>query len=250
MLPHFTAPHVSFVQVGVTHWFAWHTVPLAQFAPPQSTIPPQPSAISPHFAPTPAHVFFVHDAEPHTLAEPPPPHVWPAAQAPVPVPHVIAPPHPSGYWPQFIPAGHCVSGVHVGLPHCPATPPPPHVVPAAHVPHCRTLPQPSPAGPQVYLSEAHVAPMHLAAPHWLATPPPPHVSPLAHVPVPHVRRLPQPSGTVPQFAFSAAHVVGVQLPPPHWLCTPPPPHVCPVGQEPQLAVTPPQPSLCGPHTPG
>jgi hypothetical protein len=62
--------------------------------------------------------------------------------------------------------------------------------------------------------------------------------------------LPQPSGTDPQFAPSAAHVVGVQLPPPHTLGVPPPPHVWPVGHEPQLGVTPPQPSLCGPHLPG
>jgi hypothetical protein len=147
-----------------------------------------------------------------------------------------------------MPAGHCVSFVHAGLPHAPWTPPPPHVVPTAQVPHCRTVPQPSPAGPHVYMSDAHVAALHIGEPHVNATPPPPHVSVPGHVP--HERRLPQLSGSEPQVAPSAAHVVGVHDPPPHLLGTPPPPHVCPAGQPPQSSVTPPQPSPCLPHAPG
>src|SRR5262249_50232762 len=49
----------------------------------------------------------------------------------------------------------------------------------------------------------------------------------------------------------AAHVLGVQLvPPPHTLGVPPPPHVCGGGHDPQLVVSPPHPSGCGPHLPG
>ena len=110
------------------------------------------------------------------------------------------------------------------------------------------LPQPSPARPQEIPSDVHVAPTHVGVPHLNAAPPPPHVCPFEHVP--QSSRLPQPSGGVPQFAPSAVHVVGVQLPPPHRLAIAPPPHVCPVGQMPQLTVTPPQPSLWGPHAPG
>jgi hypothetical protein len=94
----------------------------------------------------------------------------------------------------------------------------------------------------------HVAGVQVGAPHWYAVPPPPHDFPVAQVP--HASRLPQPSGGVPQLAPSALQVVAVQLPPPHRLATPPPPQVCPLGQDPQLTVTPPQPSLCGPHAPG
>jgi hypothetical protein len=98
-----TVPHVSFVQLGVTHLLVWQTVPFAQLVP-QSSTPPQPSEMSPHWAPATAHVVVAHDAAPHTLADPPPPQVCPVEQ--LPVPHVIAPPQPSGYCPQFAPAWH------------------------------------------------------------------------------------------------------------------------------------------------
>jgi hypothetical protein len=100
----------------------------------------------------------------------------------------------------------------------------------------------------VYPSELHVAPMQLGAPHWNASPPPPHVFPLEHVP--QLSSVPQPSGGVPQSAPTDVQVAGVQLVPPHRLATPPPPQVCPAGQVPQSTVTPPQPSLWGPHAPG
>jgi hypothetical protein len=119
-------------------------LPLAQLEP-QSTMPPQPSEMSPHCAPVEAHVRFVQEAAPHTFAAPPPPQLCPAAHDPV--PHMMAPPHPSGYCPQFMPLGHWVIGVQAGAPHLPGTPPPPHVVPVGQVPQFRGLPQPSPARP-------------------------------------------------------------------------------------------------------
>jgi hypothetical protein len=44
MAPHFTAPHVSGVHAGVTHWLFWQTAPPGHVGP-QSTMPPQPSEI-------------------------------------------------------------------------------------------------------------------------------------------------------------------------------------------------------------
>jgi hypothetical protein len=116
------------------------------------------------------------------------------------------------------------------------------------VPQLSVLPQPSPARPQLIPSELQVAPTQFGAPHWNATPPPPHVCPFEHVP--QLSRLPHPLGGVPQFAPSDVHVAGVQPEPPHRLATPAPPQVCPAGQVPQSTVTPPQPSLWGPHAPG
>jgi hypothetical protein len=49
-----------------------------------------------------------------------------------------------------------VFGVHGGLPHTLALPPPPHVSLLLHVPHWMTPPQPSPIGPQFAFSLAHV----------------------------------------------------------------------------------------------
>jgi len=55
------------------------------------------------------------------------------------------PPQPSAIEPQFIPAGHAASGVHVGAPQTFGVPPPPQIVPFTHapVPQFRTPPQPS-----------------------------------------------------------------------------------------------------------
>jgi hypothetical protein len=71
---------------------------------PQSSTPPQPSAASPHCAPTLAHVFGV---QPHAFASPAPPHVSGARQTP----QLSVPPHPSGIEPQFFPWAVHVVGV-------------------------------------------------------------------------------------------------------------------------------------------
>lgn len=136
-------------------------------------------------------------------------------------------------------------GTQLGAPHWFGTPPPPHVVPTGHGGQVIRFPQPSPVCPHWMPCWAHVSGVHDGAPHLFATPPPPQVCPAGHGP--HVRTFPQPSGTVPHSAPSAAHVLGVQSWPPHWLGTPPPPQVCGYVHSPQLAVTPPQPSLCGPQ---
>ena len=59
-------------------------------------------------------------------------------------PQSILPPQPYGHSPQFLHAGHWLSGTHAGFPHLFATPPPPQVLPGAQGGHVRTLPQPSP----------------------------------------------------------------------------------------------------------
>ena len=88
----------------------------------------------------------------------------------------------------------------------------------------------------------------LGAPHLYAMPPPPQLCGLWQVPQSMVP--PQPLGMVPQVAPIAPQLVGVQLPPPHTPGVPPPPQVWPVPHGLQYGVTPPHPSLCGPHLPG
>jgi len=146
---------------------------------------------------------------PHTFPEPPPPHVVPAGQ--LPVPQGTRPPQPSPTAPQFIPTGHAVSGTHAALP--PQTlpvPPPPQVSGAVHVPQSMVLPQPSPCVPQLTARVAHVAGTHAAVPpQTLGVPPPPHVEGAVHGP--HWITLPQPSPMGPQVAPARAHVRGVQV---------------------------------------
>src|SRR5271170_3893124 len=94
-------------------------------------------------------------AVPHTLAWPPPPHVWGAAQ----VPQLTSPPHPSPAGPQLYPRLAHVFGVQLPpspTPQTLAVPPPPHVAGDAQVPHCRRPPQPSRAGPHARPCAAHV----------------------------------------------------------------------------------------------
>ena len=134
-------------------------------------------------------------------------------------------------------------------PHCPATPPPPHVCGGAHVPQlAMTPPQPSPAGPHITLA-GHACGVHMpdgGVQHCPETPQPPHVWPDGHGLQSGVRP-PQPSAWTPQVFGYAAQVSGTQpVPPPGVPQTPdvpPPPHVWPVGQV-QVVVTPPHPSLC------
>ncbi len=99
--------------------------------------------------------------------------------------------------------------------------------------------------------EAHVSGTQAPAstrPHWLETPPPPHVSGGVHGP--HWITLPQPSPAGPQPRFCCAQVSGTQAPAsgyPHCPAIPPPPHTAGDAQGLQKAVTPPQPSACGPQ---
>jgi hypothetical protein len=76
----------------------------------------------------------------------------------------MLPPQPFGQSPQFLPAGHCVSGVHGGAPHWFATPPPPHVWPAGHVPQLIELPQPSPVWPQPTFCPPQVSALQVGVP--------------------------------------------------------------------------------------
>jgi hypothetical protein len=78
-------------------------------------VPPQPLDTESQFLPAQAAAI-VSGVQPHTLGVPglPPLHVWPAEQPPPIVPHVNVPlPHPLSIVPQFLPAGHAVSGVQV-----------------------------------------------------------------------------------------------------------------------------------------
>jgi hypothetical protein len=101
------------------------------------------------------------------------------------------------------------------------TPPPPQIVPAAHVPQLAMRPpQPSETGPQFLPSSAQVFGTQLLPPspeddeapmpHRLG-PPPPHVWPAAHVPQ-EAMTPPQPSPCAPQFTPRVAQVFGTQPP--------------------------------------
>jgi hypothetical protein len=137
---------------------------------------------------------------PQTLGVPLPPQIEGAGHAP---PQLTVPPHPSAMTPQFIPAGHDVSFVQLGVPHWFATPPPPQIAPPVHfdVPQSMTPPQPSATLPHSF--EPHEATA-------LGTHAPPSAPPSA--------------------------------PPPQTLGVPPPPHFAGSTHAPQSAVTPPQPS--------
>jgi hypothetical protein len=89
--------------------------------------------------------------------------------------------------PQEVPPGQAfaqVNGVHAGLPHTLAVPPPPHVSEPLHVPQLKVPPQPSPTLPQLIavppvpaleqVSGTQGAPPSLS-PQTLGLPPPPHV---------------------------------------------------------------------------
>jgi hypothetical protein len=117
-------------------------------------------------------------------------------------------------------------------------------------------PQPSATLPQ-FIPAGHVVVVfvQLVAPHWFGAATP-QTSPARHFPDPQSITPPQPSETRPH-SF-APHEAGVRAthppggpPDPQTLGVPPPPQVWGATQAaPQLAVTPPQPSGCGPHLPG
>jgi hypothetical protein len=127
----------------------------------------------------------------------------------------MALPHPSPAGPQAMFCAAQDRGVHAppsGSPHCPFTPPPPHVSGEAQVPHWIRFPHPSPAGPHANPCSAHVFGVHAppsGCPHSPAVPPPPHVSPFAHVP--QLSELPQPSLVTPHCKPCSAHVSAVQF---------------------------------------
>jgi hypothetical protein len=92
---------------------------------PQAKVPPHPSGSASQFLPVHA-VAIVFGVQPHTLSEPPPP-------------HVCGPTHWSGHatvWPQlfttlphFAPFAQVCSGASGRQPQRPVTPPPPQVWP-------------------------------------------------------------------------------------------------------------------------
>jgi hypothetical protein len=124
---------------------------------------------------------------PHTLAVPPPPHVWPAGQPPANEPQIKAKPQPLSITPQFLPAGQTVVAVHVV-----AQVPSAQTMLAAHAPQMTALPQPSGTPPQLRVPHAAAA-VIAVQPHVLAMPPPPHVVGAAQRPALH--RPPHPSGS-------------------------------------------------------
>jgi hypothetical protein len=129
---------------------------------PQSSVPPQVSAASPHAAPSSAHVTGV---QPHWFMTPPPPHSSGATQ----LPHSSTCEHPSDTFPQPAPREAQEAGVHEPGPHW-LGPAAPHVSPLGHVPHCRTASQPSSISPQSAPAATHVV---LRQPHTCSMPSPP-----------------------------------------------------------------------------
>src|SRR5262249_17520749 len=86
--------------------------------------------------------------------------------------------------------------------------------------------------------------------------PPPQMAPPVQTAVPQSKMPPQPSAIMPHW-LGAHTVIGVHAPPsgpltvpPPQMLGPPPPQISGGVHTPQLAVTPPQPSGCGPHMPG
>jgi hypothetical protein len=195
-------------------------------------------------------------APPHWLGTPPPPQVV----GDVHCPHWTTSPQPLAIGPHAF-AGHVVTvGVQpVSPPPPPQTfgcPPPPQTSGAVQpTPQPMVPPQPSAMLPQFMPAGQLVIFVQLVAPHWFGVPPPPQIAPPVHLLAPQSTTPPQPSATSPHsLAPQSAGVLGVQVPPPgppepHTLGVPPPPHVCGEVQLPQLTVTLPQPSGCGPHFP-
>jgi hypothetical protein len=143
-------------------------------------------------------------------------------------------------------------------PHTLGWPPPPQIAGAAHAPpHETAPPQPSAIEPQFIPAGHCVRGVQGGVAHTFVVPAPPQIWPEGQV-EPQSRMPPQPSAIFPQFFPWAPHVVFTHappsapttLPPPHTLRVPPPPHVCGNVHPPQLAVVLPQPSGCGPQSPG
>jgi hypothetical protein len=196
---------------------------------------------------------------PHTLGVPPPPHTSGEEQ----VPQGMTSPQPSATGPQA-PAGQVVIGVHGPLtppsptpsPQTFARPPPPQVAGEMQpVPQLTRPPHPFAMLPQFIPAGHVVIGVQLGAPHWLGTPLPPQMVPPVHLATPQSTTPPHPSATSPHsLAPHEATDFGVHVPPsspapdPQTL-GPPPPQMSGRLQVPQLVVTPPQPSGCGPHLP-
>jgi hypothetical protein len=126
---------------------------------------------------------------------------------------------------------------------------------AVHAPPHDTMPpQPSATDPQFMPAGQLVIGVHGGVPHMFGVPAPPHTWPAAQL-VPQSRMPPHPSAIFAH--WPAWHVRGMHWPPsaltiplPHTLETPPPPQVCGNVHGWQFAVTPSQPSGCGPQRPG
>jgi hypothetical protein len=209
-----------------------------------------------------AVVFGVHCVPPpQTLAVPPPPQMLGEMQL---FGQARMPPQPSAIGPHR--PVQSVEGTQAAPPSV-STPPPPQTfaVPAppqiwpgvAQVegPHATVLPQPSATLPQFMLTGHAVSGVHAGDPHWFPIPAPPQMLPPVQFAEPQSRTPPHPSAIFPHWLAPQA-VSGVQVPPgpvseppPQTLGVPPPPQTCGAVQLPQLAVTPPQASGCGPHLP-
>jgi hypothetical protein len=126
---------------------------------------------------------------------------------------------------------------------------------AMHAPPQETTPpQPSATDPQFIPTGQLVIGVQGGAPQTFWVPVPPHTWPLGQV-LPQSRIPPHPLESLPQFAPAVAQVSGTHrppsllVPPPHTLDVPPP-QVCGAVHGLQFAVTPSQPSACGPQRPG
>ena len=130
---------------------------------PQASVPPQPSATVPQFAPASGQLRGTHGGAPHI----------PLTQG-MPAGHgqLLTAPQPLATGPQVEPAagaGHAI-GLHTATPQ-PFGPPPPQV-PIMQRPQSSVPPQPLPIFP--HSPAAQALGRHAGAPHWLGTPPPPH----------------------------------------------------------------------------
>src|ERR1044072_7130816 len=99
--------------------------------------------------------------------------------------------------PQSLPWAWQVVGVHGLGPQTLGVPPPPQVMPPAHVPQLRTPPQPSGTSSQSKASSAQLFGLQPGLPQTCSTPPPPQVVPSGQPPQSSVP--PQLSGMAPQF---------------------------------------------------
>ena len=130
---------------------------------PQASVPPQPSATVPQFAPASGQLRGTHGGAPHI----------PLTQG-MPAGHgqLLTAPQPLATGPQVEPAagaGHAI-GLHTATPQTFGPPPP--QVPIMQRPQSSVPPQPLPIFP--HSPAAQALGRHAGAPHWLGTPPPPH----------------------------------------------------------------------------
>jgi hypothetical protein len=191
---------------------------------PHETVPPQPSeAVAQFFAP---HAALADcGVHPQTFGTPglPAPQVWPVAQVPPVEPHVSVPvAHPLSIVPQFLPAGHAVSGVQL-FAQVPFEHTRPLAQAPARAPQATMPPHPLGIVPQLFDPQTAAAAIG-AHPHTFATEGEPPPQDCGDVQPPQLTVPPQPSAMSPQFfpAHATTEVFGVQ---PHVLAAAPPPHV-------------------------